>query len=146
MWNKRGNKGVIIGVMSTEDKGVLLGGCQEVLIVSLRVKVESLPLILLSACVCVNHQVDGVDVSGMSRQDVVKLLRDATDSVTLVISRQEVIEELAEQEVCQLDSIGNVGNVISSLPAKYTFSIHYCGGVLLYLPYAQLKALSPCNS
>ena len=43
-------------------------------------------------------QVNGVEVAGMSRPEVVQLLRESHDTVTLVVSRQEVVEE-EEQEV-----------------------------------------------
>lgn len=45
-------------------------------------------------------QVNGVDVCSLSRPEVVQLLKESHDSVTLVISRQEVEEEQDEQEVC----------------------------------------------
>lgn len=38
-------------------------------------------------------QVNGVDVAGLNRPDVVQLLRESHDTVTLVVSRQEVMEE-----------------------------------------------------
>ena len=41
----------------------------------------------------VHVQVNGHDVVGMSRPEVVQLLRESLDSVTLVVSRQEVEEE-----------------------------------------------------
>ena len=37
--------------------------------------------------------VNGVDVQGMRRPEVVQLLRDAESKVTLVVSRQEAVEE-----------------------------------------------------
>ncbi len=40
-----------------------------------------------------------MDVSGLGRPEVVQLLREAKDSVTIVISRQEVVEEEEGQEV-----------------------------------------------
>lgn len=44
-------------------------------------------------------QVNGIDVAGMSRPEVVQLLRESLDSVSLIISRQEVDEEQQEVEV-----------------------------------------------
>lgn len=49
---------------------------------------------------CDDIQVNDTDVSGLSRPEVVQLLRNAKESVTLVISRQEVVEEQEEEEVC----------------------------------------------
>ena len=42
-------------------------------------------------------QVNGVDVAGLGRPDVVQLLRDSQDTVILVISRQEVDDEEVEE-------------------------------------------------
>lgn len=48
-------------------------------------------------------QVNGVDVAGLSRPDVVQLLRDSQDTATLIISRQEMEdEEHTEHEVSKV--------------------------------------------
>lgn len=38
-------------------------------------------------------QVNNVDVVGLGRPEVVQRLRDSTETVTLLVSRQEVVEE-----------------------------------------------------
>ena len=42
---------------------------------------------------------NGVDVCGLSRPEVVQLLKSAQETVTLVISRQEEVEEQDEENV-----------------------------------------------
>ena len=44
-------------------------------------------------------QVDGVSVTGMGQPQVVQLLRRAQGKVTLLVSRQETIDALEEEEV-----------------------------------------------
>jgi len=51
-------------------------------------------------------QVNGVDVVGLGRGEVVQLLREAMEKVELLISRQEVVEEqMNELEVRRIEHI-----------------------------------------
>ncbi len=49
---------------------------------------------------------NGVEIAGMNRPEVVQMLRDSKDSVTLLVSRQEVVEEQEEQDnVCSYNIV-----------------------------------------
>ena len=86
---------------------------------------------ITTTCVCVCScvfmcvlldvtQVGGVTVVGLERSEVVQLLREAMETVTILVSRQEVVEDLQvdHQEVNHVHTLSHLMRVVVAIELK----------------------------